>query len=353
MNIHYPCLVFVGDAEERKQVKTAFGLKEWRPERCVGQYRMTDTTIDLGLCDMTIAEGIEAGAKTFLIGVSPYERELPDRYREIVLEAIRSGLHVASGLHDKLADDPEIASCAEEHGVNIYDFRHRPQNYPKGNGLPRTGLRLLTIGDDCACGKKFTALSIHRALIGRKVKSSFRATGQTGFLIADSGINNDTIPADFLSGAAEWLSPDNDPDHWDVIEGQGSIWHPSFAGGALSLLMGSQPDLIVLCHEPGRQNQRGVTLPPVALESEISMSLAAARRTNIMVKLGALSVYGANMEQGERLRYMEHLSNRFDVPVFDPAVGGPAFDRFIGQMQNCSEAKALENRFASGDPYGR
>ena len=333
MEIPTPYLVFLGDAKDFKQAKTAFGLAEWRPELCVGQIKMEGCEVDLGLPDMTIEQAVAAGAKTFLIGISPFSTTLPENYRPMIHLAMQSGMNVASPLHERLDENLEL--LAEVSGVQIFNFRHRSIDYPKGNGLKRQGLRLLTVGTDCACGKKFTALSIERALKARNLKATFRATGQTGFLISQSGINNDTIEADFLSGAAEWLSPENDVDHWDVIEGQGALSHPSFGGGSLSLIYGSQPDEIVMCTEPGREFQRGVLRPPIHIRDEIENVLTFARRTNPNARLGAISLFTQYLSEKERVNAFNELSFiavHYNCAVFDPKLGGPQFDAYINSL---------------------
>ena len=132
-------------------------------------------------------------------------------------------------------------------------MRHSDAAFPAASGRKRSGKRVLTVGTDCAQGKKYTALALAKNLQSRGVDASFRATGQTGIMISGEGIAVDAVIADFVAGAAEQLSPDNAPDHWDVIEGQGSLFHPAYAGVTLGLLHGSQPDAIVLCHDPSRR----------------------------------------------------------------------------------------------------
>jgi uncharacterized NAD-dependent epimerase/dehydratase family protein len=317
VNLPTPYLVFLGDAEDYKQAKVACGLVEWRPELCVGQMRMPDCKVDLGLPERGFAEAQSLGVKTFVIGISPFTRELPDSYCDIIVTAMEHGFNIANPLHAKLPEDLQYQAYVN--GVEIFNFRHRDMVYPKGTGEKRTGLRLLTVGTDCACGKKFTALTIHRALQQAEAKTTFRSTGQTGFLISNSGINNDTIQADFLSGAAEWLSPDNEPDHWDIVEGQGALSHPSFGAGSLSLIHGTQPDVIIMCHEPGRKTHRGVEKALPEISGEIALVLTLARRNNPNVRLGGISLFTRDFEDKDRLgNYMDRLREHFKVPVFDP-----------------------------------
>lgn len=334
MNIKFPCLVYLGDVRDVKDAKTALGISEWRPERCTGQLRDSDDAVSVGLMDQTIDQSISSGAKTLLVGVALFETQLPRAMYATILEAIGKGMDIACGLHCKLSDIPEIAKAAALNDVQLVDFRHRTAAYPKGNGEKRSGKRILTVGNDCACGKKFTALSVHRALAETGTPCDFRSTGQTGFLISDSGINNDTIPADFLSGAAEWLSPAAPDCHWDIVEGQGAIYHPSFAAGSVSLLMGTQPDLIVYCIDPLRSKHRGTTKPLMDYASDINANLLMARRTNPNVKLAAISVMALSACGEQTLQELEALRDSFGVYMFDPSVPNDDFADFIKYIEH-------------------
>jgi uncharacterized NAD-dependent epimerase/dehydratase family protein len=156
-----------------------------------------------------------------------------------------------------LVNDPILASIAENYGQQLFDVRVPQHDYPIATGEKRSGKRCLAVGTDCSVGKMYTGLAMEQEMKARKMNVSFRATGQTGILITGEGIPLDAIPADFMAGAVEWLTPDNDPDHWDLIEGQGSLFHVSFSGVTLALIHGGQPDALVLCHEPTRNHMRG------------------------------------------------------------------------------------------------
>lgn len=344
MNIKTPYLVFLGDAKDYKQAKVAHGVVEWRPELCIGQMALDGCEVDLGLKSIGIDQAVELGAKTFLIGISPYTTTLPENYVATIKEAMNAGMDIASPLHDPLSE--ELEDAANVCGVRIFNFRHRTDVYPKGNGQKRKGNRLLTVGTDCACGKKFTSLAITKALQAKNVPTTFRATGQTGFLISQSGINNDTIPADFLSGAAEWLTPDNDANHWDIVEGQGALSHPSFGAGALSLIYGTQPDIVVMCTEPGRPTQRGVSMAPMGIVQEVEQILLMGKRTNPNIKCGVYSLFtrDADVEDIE-VTVTVILNYDPDAIIFDPNViirGGKDksplmksledFDRLVGLL---------------------
>jgi len=233
-------------------------------------------------------------------------------------------------MHNPLSDIPGLAELAEANERRLIEVRDPPTGLPVGRGHKRSGRRLLTVGTDCALGKKYTALTIARELTRRGVASDFRATGQTGIMIAGSGIPMDAVIADFAAGAAEALSPDAPPDHWDVIEGQGSLFHPAYAGVALSLLHGSQPDVIVVCHEPGRTatlGHPGYVLPQV--DETIALNLQLGARTNPDIRCGGVSLNTAALSSEEAARLLAAESDRLGLPVADPVRGGQTLERMI------------------------
>ena len=190
----------------------------------------------------------------------------------------------------------------------------------------------MTVGTDCALGKKYTALALTRAFEARGVDVDFRATGQTGILIAGRGIPIDAVVADFAAGAAEMLSPDAADAHWDVIEGQGSLFHPAYAGVALALLHGSQPDIVVVCHEPGRNHvlgYPGYRLP--AIEEVVELTLRLGRRTNPALHCAGISLNTSRLEKNEAERLLAEESVRLGFTVADPMLGGAAFHRLVDE----------------------
>ena len=177
---------------------------------------------------------------------------------------------------------PGLTAAAARRGRRLIDVRMPPPNIPIATGRKRCGKRLLTVGTDCALGKKYTALALARAFAARGHAVDFRATGQTGILIAGGGMPMDAVVADFEAGAAEMLSPDAAPEHWDVIEGQGSLFHPAYAAVSLGLLHGSQPDVIVVCHDPARERVLGYPdypLPGIAETIELNRAARAAHQS--------------------------------------------------------------------------
>lgn len=324
-------LLFLGDVTERLYAKTALGLLDWVPEKCAGQNRLNSCKIDLGLPDIDFAQARAQGARTMVIGVASFGGAIADNWIASIVAAIKAGLNIASGMHMSLRDIPEIAAAASRHGVSLFDVRAVDQSFSVGSGKKRRGRRMLMVGTDCAVGKKYTALSIARDMRALGKKASFRASGQTGILIAGEGVPIDAVVSDFIAGAAECLSPDNDEDHWDVIEGQGSIFHPAYAGVALGLLHGSQPDAIVLCHAAGRTHISGYPDYPIPeLTDCIRLNLELARLTNADARCVGISINSSALPPQERPAYLHEIEARFGVPCFDPvATGAGALVRLI------------------------
>jgi uncharacterized NAD-dependent epimerase/dehydratase family protein len=324
-HIHTPYLIFIGDIVERLGVKTGLGILEWRGERCAGQYRLTEDAVDLGLPDMDPAAAAAAGVRTMVIGGASFGGALPPEWVDAVLAAIDAGLDIASGLHDRLSHHAEIAARAKQRGVTLHDVRGLPPgSRPSvGTGRKRTGKRLLMDGTDCAVGKKFSALALERDARAVGIDAHFRATGQTGVLISGGGVAIDAVVSDFLSGVVEALSPDAAPDHWDVIEGQGSLLHPAYAAVSLGLLHGSQPDAIVLCHEAGRETLIGYPDYPIQpLEHCLEVHLVNGRLTNPDIRCAGVSLNTAALSAEARARAIGDIEQRLGLPCVDPAVTG-------------------------------
>ena len=320
-----PYLLFLGDAPDDLAAKTARGLVDWRPEWCLGQNRLEGCNTDLGLADMEPEEAAAKGAKTLIVGVANAGGVLSENWSANIVRALECGMDVASGLHMKIADIPELREAARRHGRALYDVRHPDRRFAVGQGARRQGKRLLTVGTDCSCGKMYTALAIEKEMLSRGIKADFRATGQSGIFIAGGGVAIDAVVADFISGAVEWLTPESDPDHWDVIEGQGSLHHPSYAGVSLGLLHGAQPDAIVLCHEPTRTHMRGLSHQPLPdLKECIEDNLEAARLTNPAVRCAGVSVDSSGMEPEAAVELARAWEEELGLPCVNPMVQGVA-----------------------------
>ena len=319
MSLAHPYLLFLGDAPDPLAAKVAQGIKDWRPEASVGQYRMAGCQADMGLPDMTIAEAKAAGAKTLVIGVANRGGTFSDAWKAVLIEALHAGMDVASGLHTLLRDDPDLGAAAASSGADLHDVRLPTMRYPIADGKRRPGKRVLAVGTDCSCGKMYTALALEAALKRQGRSASFRATGQTGILITGEGVPLDAVVADFMAGAIESLTPANDPDHWDVIEGQGSLFHPSYSGVTLALIHGGQPDALILCHEPTRSQMRG--LPHYAVPSLDELRPLALRMAQIVnpdCRVTGVSVNTAHMAEAAALEYLAEVEERMGLPAVDP-----------------------------------
>ncbi|MDT9598693.1 DUF1611 domain-containing protein [Sphingosinicella rhizophila] len=330
LTLPHPYLLFLGDVKHKGYAKTAFGLCDWAGEKCVGEYICEGGEITTGLPRMAPTEAAAKGAKSVIVGVANSGGIIPSTWVASLVEGLEAGLDIVSGMHVRLGDIPELAETARRLGRQLVDVRTPPANIPIGNGQKRSGKRLLTVGTDCALGKKYTAIALSRAFAARGVQVDFRATGQTGIMIAGGGMPMDAIVSDFEAGAAELLSPDAAPDHWDVIEGQGAILHPAYAAVSLGLLHGSQPDIFVVCHEPGRENvigMPGFKLPEI--EEIVELTLKLGRRTNPAIRCGGFSFNTSEMGEVEAAEFMTKEGERLGLPVADPMRGGEALERLV------------------------
>ncbi|WP_339760821.1 N-acetyltransferase DgcN [uncultured Sulfitobacter sp.] len=323
--IETPYLLFLGDAPDQLAVKVAQGIKDWRPDNAVAQFRMEGCKADLGLADMTLAQAKEAGAKTLVIGVANRGGIISEAWKSVLLEALDLGFDMASGLHNLLRDEADLVSAAVQNGRSLHDVRIPSVKYPIANGVKRSGKRVLAVGTDCSVGKMYTALALDAAMQEKGMKSTFRATGQTGILITGEGVPLDAVVADFMAGSIEYLTPDNDDDHWDVIEGQGSLFHVSYSGVTLALIHGGQPDALVLCHEPTRKTMRG--LPDYALpslEDVRDTALTLAKFANPACKVVGVSINTQHMSEAEADAYLAEVEERLGLPAVDPFRQGAA-----------------------------
>lgn len=323
MSLETPYLLFLGDAPDMLAAKVALGIRQWRPENCVGQLRMDGCKADCGLPDITVEQAVAEGARTLVVGVANRGGVIAPAWVSVLSAALEAGLDLAAGLHNRLADVPALAETAARLGRTLHDVRVPDRAYPIGNGARRSGKRLLPVGTDCSCGKMYTALAIEAEMRARGRSATFRATGQTGILITGAGVPLDAVVADFIAGAVEALSPDADPGHWDVIEGQGSLLHPSFAGVTMGLIHGAQPDALVLCHEPTRTHLRGLPHYPIpSLEATMDISLRAARLTNPAAIFVGVSVNTHALPAAEAEATLKRIAAQTGLPAIDPVRQG-------------------------------
>ncbi|MGB1299335.1 MAG: N-acetyltransferase DgcN [Psychrobium sp.] len=323
MKIQAPYLLFLGDATDELSIKMAKGVADWRPELCTGEYRLDNCQVDTGLPAMDIAAAKAAGAKTFVLSFANSGGTIDPAWVPYIIEALNHDMHIVSGLHQKLVDIPEVYKLAQERGLDLIDIRHPTQEFKTGKGYKRTGKRLLTVGTDCSVGKMYTSLSLEKEMKQQGFDVDFRASGQCGILIAGDGVAIDCVVADFIAGASETLSPDNTEEHWDIVEGQGALSHPAFAGVSLGLMHGAQPDALVICHALNRTSMRGIEERPLpTIAQTIEQNLAAARITNPDVKVVGISVNTSSVSESEALAICQSISTQFELPCVDPVRHG-------------------------------
>jgi len=325
IKLQRPYLLFLGDAADQLAAKTAAGIAQWRPEWCTGQLRLPDCNADLGLTDQTLVEARAAGARTLIVGVANRGGTVSDLWRDTLLQAVDLGYDIASGLHKPLSEIPSLAAAAKDHGTRLVDARFPDRTFPIANGVKRAGKRLLTVGTDCSVGKMFTCLAIEREMQSRQMPCTFRATGQTGIFIAGEGVSVDAVISDFVAGAAETITPANEPAHWDLVEGQGSLFHASYAGVSLGLMHGAQPDALILCHDPNRAHMRGLPehqLP--GLGECIQLNEQCARLTNAACRTVGVAVNTSHLSGDKANALLDSIEGETGLPSVDPLRQGAA-----------------------------
>ncbi|OAJ95154.1 N-acetyltransferase DgcN [Vibrio bivalvicida] len=319
MSIAQPYLLFLGDVTDPVSAKTARGIALWRPETCKGQLRLTEDTVSLELPNLTLKQAKAHGVKTLVIGTANAGGVIPENWKPTLIQAAEMGFEIASGMHSRLSEIPQLNSFQKQGICTLHDVRHFDGTLSVGNGRKRQGKRVLTVGTDCSVGKMFTALALESALKKQSVDARFKATGQTGIFIEGSGISVDAVVADFISGAVEEISPEFTDHKWDIIEGQGSLFNPSFAGVSLGLLHGAQADALVLCHEIGRPHIRHLPHCPVpSIEDTLSANLSAAKLTNPKVQLAGISLNTSAISEEDAQALCADWQEQYNVPVTDP-----------------------------------
>jgi uncharacterized NAD-dependent epimerase/dehydratase family protein len=272
----------------------------------------------------TLDEAMATRPDALLIGIAPVGGRLPEEWRGILLEALERGLDLWAGLHSFLAADPALAERAQERGRALVDLRAVPAELPVAEARVRgvSAHVVLTVGSDCNVGKMTAAWELHRALLARGVRSAFVATGQTGILLAGRGLAVDRVVADFVAGAAEALVLVAAAEHDVVIvEGQGSLLHPGYAGVTLSLLHGALPHTMVLCHQATRTRIRhgDVPIPPLSeLVRRYEDALAPIRPGRVV----AVALNTFDLETREARVAVEDAARESGLPALDPVRDG-------------------------------
>jgi uncharacterized NAD-dependent epimerase/dehydratase family protein len=247
----------------------------------------------------TVDEALAFKPNSALVGVATQGGRFPPAWRELLKASIEAGLDVENGLHEFLTEDEELLELARRHDVELRDLRKPPPglSVPTGENLQVPAKIVLTVGSDCAIGKKTVALELDLEARARGLDSVFVPTGQTGIAIAGWGIAVDAVVSDFLAGAAEWLVVEGARRGGELlfVEGQGSLVHPAYSGVTLGLIHGSAPHAYVLCHRAGATEVEGYpgyplpSLPElIELHERVSLSLRPARVVAIALNTGEL-----------------------------------------------------------------
>jgi uncharacterized NAD-dependent epimerase/dehydratase family protein len=314
-----PFLLYLGHSTDPVGIKTSRGLATFRSADCLGEFCHEGCPLTLGLPRLTMAEAAAAGARTLVLGVANAGGIMDAALVADALAALHAGMNVAAGLHNRLADVPALVVAAGARGLSLFDVRVPPADLVVGTGAARAGHRLLTVGTDCSVGKMYASLALVEGLRARGLEVDFRATGQTGILIAGDGIPLDAVVADFISGAVEHLAPARHDQGWDVIEGQGSLFHPSFAGVSTGLLHGAQPEALVLCHDPTREHIRG--LPGYAmpdLAECLAANLSVARLTSPAVRASGVCLNTRTLSADAARALCARTADALGLPCSDP-----------------------------------
>ena len=272
--------------------------------------------------------GAVAGALPFeptvaVVGVATQGGRFPPAWRELLKQSIAAGLDLESGLHEFVSDDPELIELARTHGVDLRDLRKPPAglNVPTGANLAVDATIVLTVGSDCAIGKKTVAVELDLEARRRGLQSVFVPTGQTGVAIAGWGIAVDAVVSDFLAGAAEWLVVEGARRGGKLlfVEGQGSLVHPMYSGVTLGLVHGSTPHAFVLCHAAGATEIEGCPGHPIPPLRELvdlheRISLPARRATVACIALNTAALES----EEEARRAIAKVADETGLPVDDP-----------------------------------
>ncbi len=311
--------------------KTACSVIRYRPDEVVAVLDSTRAPCDsgslLGVGNAPVVASLDeaVGANTLLIGIAPPGGKTPPSWRPILLAALARGMDIVSGLHDFLSDDPELAAAAQMYDARLIDVRKNTlKSIARRRGLQDRCRRIHTVGHDCSVGKMVAAFEIHRELKRRGRRAKFIATGQTGIMIEGDGAPVDCVVADFISGAAEQLVLRHQDDHeFLLVEGQGSLVHPSYSGVTLALLHGCDPHALIFCCKLDRTHVTGLDLeiPPLLRIRDLFESMASIYRPCRVI---GVAVNSADVAPDVAEAAIQRIRQDFGVPTADVFRHGPA-----------------------------
>ena len=311
--------------------KTAASVIRYRGHEVVAlldSYQKGKTSGDLlGVGNVPIVGKLDdvPEANTLLLGIAPPGGKIPLPWRAVILDAIaRRKMDVISGLHDFIGDDPEFAKAAKATGVSIYDVRKNSEKtIARRKGLRPDCLRVHAVGHDCSIGKMVVAIEVTNGLKKRGHDAKFIATGQTGIMVEGDGLPIDCIVADFVSGAAEKLILENQHHEIVVVEGQGSLVHPSYSGVTLSLLHGCAPQALIMCYEVGRERVTGVESVEIPPLKEIMRIYDVMANVHQPCKIIGIGITSRRLSTDEAARERARTKAEFGLPACDVFRDGP------------------------------
>jgi uncharacterized NAD-dependent epimerase/dehydratase family protein len=314
-----------------RTAKTATGLLRFCPEECVAIFdpdmagKNAEQLLQVGGSTPIVGQLADVSqADTLVLGIAPPGGKIPDAWRAVILEAIGRGMNILSGLHDFVSDDEALVAAAQQHGVTIHDVRKNHfKQIARRPGFNPDCLRLHTVGHDCSVGKMLVSLVVARGLKERGVDSKFVATGQTGIMVSGDGLPIDCVVADFVSGAAEKLVLDNEHHQVIVVEGQGSLTHPSYSAVTLGLLHGCQPQGLILVFEAGRERVGGlehVDIPQLSVHRSLNETMASIYQPCETI---AVAMNGSKLAADAASQIASQVAEELQLPVVDVIRDGP------------------------------
>jgi uncharacterized NAD-dependent epimerase/dehydratase family protein len=275
----------------------------------------------------TVAEAMQLGPTTAAVGVATQGGRFPPEWRDLLKDSIRAGLDLENGLHEFISEDPELLKLAAERGVELRDLRKPPPDLsvPSGENLRVPATIVLTVGSDCAIGKKTVAVELDRAARRRGLKSVFVPTGQTGIWISGWGIAIDAVVSDFLAGAAERLVVEGAARGGDLlwVEGQGSLVHPAYSGVTMGLMHGAAPHAYVLVHKAGATHTEGYPDHPLRPLPELIDLHERASLPLRPAKVVAIALHTGELGDDEARQEIAAVAGETGLPVHDPVRFGP------------------------------
>lgn len=329
-----------------QRAKTAAGLLRYCPDECLAVYdpdqtgKSAEDLLGIGR-DIPVVGALDEvpGARTLVIGIAPPGGRIPEQWRPVILEAIDRGMNILSGLHEFLSSDAEFVQAAASSKTILSDIRQsdfrQVARYPEVN--PEC-FRIHTVGHDCNVGKMLTSVTLSQGLQARGHDAQMIATGQTGIMVSGKGLPLDAIVADFVSGAAESLIVENQEHAMLVIEGQGSLVHPSYSAVTLGLLHGCRPHALVFVFEAGRSQVYGaehVPLPSVAEQIQLFNAMASIHQPCRTV---ALAMNGSRKTAEQAGKIAKEMEQQLQLPVVDVVRDGP--DRLLDTVEQYYRSEA-------------